>query len=185
MILFIHIVVSSSPLPPTPYPLPPTPSLPPPSPLPHSFCRSHTLTPSLPSVSRTLVHTHLYTHTHAHTHPLPPLFHARLSHPYPSTNAPQGEYAGLQCIRQYHESRGEGHRNVCLIPVSAHGTNPASAAMMSMKVSHLRYSVLLVWPNSIICDPCMIFETHHIRFSNLTYMDYTPNTYHYYTQPPT
>lgn len=46
----------------------------------------------------------------------------------------QGEYAGLLAIRKYQESIGEGHRNVCLIPSSAHGTNPASAAMMSMKV---------------------------------------------------
>jgi len=46
----------------------------------------------------------------------------------------QGEYAGLLCIRAYHASRGESHRNVCLIPVSAHGTNPASAAMCGMKV---------------------------------------------------
>jgi len=46
----------------------------------------------------------------------------------------QGEYAGLLCIRAYHESRGEGHRNICLIPTSAHGTNPASAAMGGFKV---------------------------------------------------
>ena len=46
----------------------------------------------------------------------------------------QGEYAGLLVIRQYHESRGEGHRHVCLIPTSAHGTNPASAVMAGMKV---------------------------------------------------
>lgn len=46
----------------------------------------------------------------------------------------QGEYAGLLAIRKYHESRGEGHRNVCLIPQSAHGTNPASAQMASMRV---------------------------------------------------
>ena len=46
----------------------------------------------------------------------------------------QGEYAGLLVIREYHESRGEGHRNVCLIPQSAHGTNPASAVMCGMKV---------------------------------------------------
>ncbi|HAS6306912.1 TPA: aminomethyl-transferring glycine dehydrogenase [Vibrio vulnificus] len=45
-----------------------------------------------------------------------------------------GEYAGLVAIQRYHESRGEGHRNVCLIPSSAHGTNPATAAMVSMKV---------------------------------------------------
>ncbi|MGX5175529.1 aminomethyl-transferring glycine dehydrogenase [Aliikangiella sp. IMCC44653] len=46
----------------------------------------------------------------------------------------QGEYAGLLAIKKYHESRNEGHRNVCLIPSSAHGTNPASAQMMNMKV---------------------------------------------------
>ncbi len=46
----------------------------------------------------------------------------------------QGEYAGLLVIRKYHESRGEGCRNICLIPTSAHGTNPASAAMARMKV---------------------------------------------------
>lgn len=46
----------------------------------------------------------------------------------------QGEYAGLLTIRKYHESRGEGQRNICLIPSSAHGTNPASAIMAGMKV---------------------------------------------------
>jgi glycine dehydrogenase len=46
----------------------------------------------------------------------------------------QGEYTGLLVIRQYHQTRGEGHRNVCLIPTSAHGTNPASAVMCGMKV---------------------------------------------------
>jgi len=46
----------------------------------------------------------------------------------------QGEYAGLLAIRAYHASRGEGHRNVCLIPDSAHGTNPASAQMCGMQV---------------------------------------------------
>jgi glycine dehydrogenase len=46
----------------------------------------------------------------------------------------QGEYAGLLVIRQYHEARGEAHRNVCLIPQSAHGTNPASAVMAGMRV---------------------------------------------------
>ncbi len=45
-----------------------------------------------------------------------------------------GEYAGLMVIREYHISRGEAHRNVCLIPSSAHGTNPASAAMAGMKI---------------------------------------------------
>ena len=46
----------------------------------------------------------------------------------------QGEYAGLMVIRAYHESRGDTHRNICLIPASAHGTNPASAVMAGMKV---------------------------------------------------
>ncbi|MBP3985946.1 aminomethyl-transferring glycine dehydrogenase [Pseudoxanthomonas helianthi] len=46
----------------------------------------------------------------------------------------QGEYAGLLAIRAYHQSRGEGHRNICLIPESAHGTNPASAQMCGMTV---------------------------------------------------
>jgi glycine dehydrogenase len=46
----------------------------------------------------------------------------------------QGEYAGLLCIRAYHEDRGEPHRDVCLIPQSAHGTNPASATMAGLKV---------------------------------------------------
>ena len=46
----------------------------------------------------------------------------------------QGEYAGLLVIHEYHQSRGEGHRNICLIPQSAHGTNPASAVMCGMKV---------------------------------------------------
>ncbi|KMW59565.1 Glycine dehydrogenase [decarboxylating] (glycine cleavage system P protein) [Candidatus Rhodobacter oscarellae] len=46
----------------------------------------------------------------------------------------QGEYAGLLTIANYHKARGEGHRDVCLIPVSAHGTNPASAQMCGMEV---------------------------------------------------
>ena len=46
----------------------------------------------------------------------------------------QGEYAGMMAIRGYHAARGEGHRTICLIPSSAHGTNPASAAMVGMKV---------------------------------------------------
>ncbi len=46
----------------------------------------------------------------------------------------QGEYAGLLAIKGFHESRGQGHRKVCLIPQSAHGTNPASAVMAGMKV---------------------------------------------------
>ncbi len=50
------------------------------------------------------------------------------------TPASQGEYAGLLVIRAYHESRGDGDRDVCLIPTSAHGTNPASAVMAGMRV---------------------------------------------------
>src|SRR5204863_10091801 len=46
----------------------------------------------------------------------------------------QGEFAGLLAIREYHASRGEAHRKVCLIPTSAHGTNPASAVMAGFKV---------------------------------------------------
>ncbi|BEP96892.1 aminomethyl-transferring glycine dehydrogenase (plasmid) [Acidovorax sp. A79] len=46
----------------------------------------------------------------------------------------QGEYAGLLAIKAYHEAQGEGHRNICLIPSSAHGTNPASAQMVGMQV---------------------------------------------------
>src|SRR4029078_12733535 len=46
----------------------------------------------------------------------------------------QGEYAGLLAIRAYHASRGDAHRDVCLIPASAHGTNPASAVMAGLKV---------------------------------------------------
>ncbi|XP_052865219.1 glycine dehydrogenase (decarboxylating), mitochondrial [Anopheles cruzii] len=50
----------------------------------------------------------------------------------------QGEYAGLRAIRSYHSSRGEPHRTICLIPISAHGTNPASAQMAGMKVEAIR-----------------------------------------------
>jgi glycine dehydrogenase len=50
----------------------------------------------------------------------------------------QGEYAGLLVIREFHRSRGEGHRTVCLIPASAHGTNPASAQMAGMEVVVVR-----------------------------------------------
>ena len=46
----------------------------------------------------------------------------------------QGEYAGLMVIRAYHKSRGDSHRNICIIPSSAHGTNPASAVMAGMQV---------------------------------------------------
>lgn len=46
----------------------------------------------------------------------------------------QGEYSGMLAIRRYQEANGEGHRNICLIPKSAHGTNPATAAMLGLKV---------------------------------------------------
>ena len=46
----------------------------------------------------------------------------------------QGEYSGLMVIRAYHESRNDYHRNICIIPASAHGTNPASAVMAGMSV---------------------------------------------------
>ena len=46
----------------------------------------------------------------------------------------QGEYAGLMVIRAYQKSIGQGHRNICLIPQSAHGTNPASAVIAGLKV---------------------------------------------------
>ena len=52
----------------------------------------------------------------------------------------QGEYAGLMVIKAYHESRGDHHRNICLIPSSAHGTNPASAVMAGMK-PRLAYTI--------------------------------------------
>ncbi|KAF8665385.1 hypothetical protein AX16_000404 [Volvariella volvacea WC 439] len=58
-------------------------------------------------------------------------FHAASLQP---NSGAAGEYAGLCVIRAYHESRGEGHRDVCLIPLSAHGTNPASAVMAGLKV---------------------------------------------------
>lgn len=50
----------------------------------------------------------------------------------------QGEYAGLRAIQCYHEARGDKHRDVCLIPVSAHGTNPASAQMAGMRVEPVK-----------------------------------------------
>src|SRR5690606_20899527 len=50
----------------------------------------------------------------------------------------QGEFAGLLTIERYHRARGDGHRKVCLIPQSAHGTNPASAVMAGMRVVVVR-----------------------------------------------
>ncbi|KAJ3516086.1 hypothetical protein NLJ89_g1347 [Agrocybe chaxingu] len=62
-------------------------------------------------------------------------FHAASLQP---NSGAAGEYTGLCVIRAYHESRGEGHRDVCLIPLSAHGTNPASAAMAGLKVVSIK-----------------------------------------------
>merc|ERR1719261_434346 len=50
------------------------------------------------------------------------------------TSGASGEYAGLLAIREYQKAQGQGHRNVCIIPRSAHGTNPASAAMCDMQI---------------------------------------------------
>ena len=60
----------------------------------------------------------------------------RLPHRQPATQRrpAQGEYAGLLAIRAYHASRGDDHRRICLIPSSAHGTNPASAAMAGLRI---------------------------------------------------
>ena len=59
----------------------------------------------------------------------------------------QGEYAGLLAIRRYHESLGQGERDVCLIPSSAHGTNPASASMMGLKVVVVKTCLLYTSPS--------------------------------------
>merc|ERR1740123_1271287 len=56
------------------------------------------------------------------------------------TSGASGEYAGLLAIRKYQESQGQGHRNVCIIPRSAHGTNPASAAMAGMDIKWIEDS---------------------------------------------
>ena len=45
-----------------------------------------------------------------------------------------GEFAGLMAIKKYHESRNDSQRNICLVPTSAHGTNPASAVLVGMKI---------------------------------------------------
>lgn len=59
---------------------------------------------------------------------------------YQSNSGATGEYVGLACIKRYHESRNEGHRNVVLIPSSAHGTNPASAAKIGLKTVDVKAS---------------------------------------------
>ena len=76
----------------------------------------------------------------------------------------QGEYAGLLAIKRYHESRSEGHRNVCLIPVSAHGTNPASAVMCGMKVVGVKCDDK---GNIDMADLISLTETHRENLSAL------------------
>ncbi|MEO6227963.1 MAG: glycine dehydrogenase, partial [Thermomonas sp.] len=71
----------------------------------------------------------------------------------------QGEFAGLLAIRAYHRSRGEGHRDICLIPESAHGTNPASAQMCGMTVVVTR------------CDKDGNVDVDDIREKAQTYSD--------------
>ncbi len=71
----------------------------------------------------------------------------------------QGEYAGLLAIRAYHRSRGEGHRDICLIPESAHGTNPASAQMCGMTVVVTK------------CDGNGNVDLEHIRANAQKYSD--------------
>ena len=56
----------------------------------------------------------------------------------------QGEYAGLMAIMAYLEHQGEAHRDVCLIPLSAHGTNPASAQMAGMKVMMIMIRMMTI-----------------------------------------
>ncbi|MEK6231101.1 MAG: aminomethyl-transferring glycine dehydrogenase [Luteolibacter sp.] len=76
----------------------------------------------------------------------------------------QGEYAGLLAIRRYHESRDEGHRNICLIPVSAHGTNPASAVMCGMKVVGVKCDAK---GNIDMAELISLTETHRANLSAL------------------
>ncbi|PRD53833.1 aminomethyl-transferring glycine dehydrogenase [Sphingobacterium gobiense] len=76
----------------------------------------------------------------------------------------QGEYAGLMVIRAYHESRSEGHRNVCLIPASAHGTNPASASMAGLKVVVVKCDV---YGNIDVVDLRTKAEEHAANLNSL------------------
>ncbi len=71
----------------------------------------------------------------------------------------QGEYAGLMVIRAYHNSRGQGHRNIALIPSSAHGTNPASAAMAGLKIVVVK------------CDAVGNIEVNDLKEKAETYKD--------------
>lgn len=75
-----------------------------------------------------------------------------------------GEYAGLIAIQRYHQSRGEGHRNVCLIPSSAHGTNPATASMVSMKVVVVMCDE---YGNIDLQDLAAKIDQHHSHLSSI------------------
>lgn len=75
-----------------------------------------------------------------------------------------GEYAGLIAIQRYHQSRGEGHRNVCLIPSSAHGTNPATASMVSMKVVVVMCDE---YGNIDLQDLAAKIDKHHSHLSSI------------------
>ena len=70
----------------------------------------------------------------------------------------QGEYAGLMAIMAYLEHQGEAHRDVCLIPLSAHGTNPASAQMAGMKVMiMIKMMILMIdegGAHQVLCRWC-------------------------------
>jgi len=93
-----------------------------------------------------------------------------------------GEYAGLMVIREYHKSKGDGHRNVALIPSSAHGTNPASAAMAGMKVvvvpcddhGNIDVEALKVkaeeYKNDLACFMVTYPSTHGVFESSITEM---------------
>ena len=85
----------------------------------------------------------------------------------------QGEYAGLLVIREYHISRGDAHRNISLIPSSAHGTNPASAAMAGMQIVVVKCDDK---GNIDIADLKAKAEQHKENLSCLmvTYPSYTP-----------
>jgi hypothetical protein len=72
----------------------------------------------------------------------------------------QGEYAGLLCIKKYHETRGDNQRNVCIIPTSAHGTNPATAVMagtflFSFCLPLFFSSSIGGWPNYLAHPRCV------------------------------
>ena len=84
----------------------------------------------------------------------------------------QGEFAGLLVIRKYHESRGDKHRNICLIPQSAHGTNPASAVMAGLQVV-----VVKTDPNGNIDVPDLKAKAEEHRASLSALMVTYPSTH--------